>query len=750
MSIQPIYLQILSIITSWELKGLLSYLQQNKDYQLINMIKERIGKPICFVVTDIRIMDDQKTMTVSINSEHCRRIHRVYVWVREEAGSYYRKVGWVMREDVTHCMICSQCFFLSQNTRLLETREIRMNSYHCSACGNLVCEKCCRNRAIIDAFPDYDNLLVCDVCYYGQLPVFCIPNVTEGHSVLNQNRFSDHSNPSEDNITKIRPPELVPSLSSSGERISNETEQGNVLHKIPTSRVMIEENCFPSLLEMKEKISLKDYGPYLFVSAVRMGTLRISFPTLITLRTKQVSTNKRKMTRKKRKFIYINILTSTDIPYSSSDIHLKGDEESMSSKVVNAQNDNPSCEDLNGIDANDNFYDRDVLHESLFSMVFSLLSQSYEDAPVIDLVINDKLYEHCQSEENLQAELFLQIINGVSLLFPNVDFSKCRLETVMDDQYESIEEDEEENISSLALEPDKEDEVDRVTTDPQEPILVSIPSPKALQIFRYCYLSLTDVLLTSKSLNCTSHSPRYSTSKPYVAISSWTSKEKRRIEKNFSRLLLQLLEVRRIQQQQQKLMSRDGSSLDGRGRAISLASTVTSAISKLSKRRGLLLKPSRSLRRSPSRRLPPGKSILKPTSLALPAADRDEAVLQSEELFSALDTGKRKEKAKSWPRQLLSQSLRLKRSGIILPKRLKLKKAVTISSLMSSNTGKGFLEGDSLEIIPSSQIDLISAEQLKKAAKKDPSLLLGWQVKVLNKNQSVKGIFCISFFSFSF
>jgi hypothetical protein len=61
------------------------------------------------------------------------------------------KVGWVLNDASSECMICSEPF------SLIYTR------HHCRACGCLACNECCSQEVNIKQLPARKSR-VCDVC----------------------------------------------------------------------------------------------------------------------------------------------------------------------------------------------------------------------------------------------------------------------------------------------------------------------------------------------------------------------------------------------------------------------------------------------------------------------------------------------------------------------------------------------------------------------------------------------------------
>lgn len=84
-------------------------------------------------------------------------IRRVFVHSADSGG--YETVGWVLAGDVKYCMICSNSFgyFTYQ--------------HYCIACGNVVCQKCSSNEALIFEIEQLGPKRVCDQCYWGQVSI---------------------------------------------------------------------------------------------------------------------------------------------------------------------------------------------------------------------------------------------------------------------------------------------------------------------------------------------------------------------------------------------------------------------------------------------------------------------------------------------------------------------------------------------------------------------------------------------------
>jgi ankyrin repeat protein len=89
-------------------------------------------------------------------------VRRVFVRVR--GCPAYSRVGWVLRADVNHCMVCATPFSPEQGEG--EGKE------SCCACGNVVCHRCGSDVAKVTELGDAsDEVRVCSLCFWGQAEV---------------------------------------------------------------------------------------------------------------------------------------------------------------------------------------------------------------------------------------------------------------------------------------------------------------------------------------------------------------------------------------------------------------------------------------------------------------------------------------------------------------------------------------------------------------------------------------------------
>lgn len=82
-------------------------------------------------------------------------VRRLYIKTLDSGD--YSNVGWILNEDLDYCMICSKEF------------SVFLTKQHCYGCGNLVCNLCSNENAIIYELEEMGPLKVCNQCYWGQV-----------------------------------------------------------------------------------------------------------------------------------------------------------------------------------------------------------------------------------------------------------------------------------------------------------------------------------------------------------------------------------------------------------------------------------------------------------------------------------------------------------------------------------------------------------------------------------------------------
>ena len=81
----------------------------------------------------------------------------IRIFVETPTCGKYGSVGWVLEENLTHCMICAS-----------EFRGIT-DYDHCSACGNLICSLCWIDGYSVEYLESLGDVRVCKMCCWGQV-----------------------------------------------------------------------------------------------------------------------------------------------------------------------------------------------------------------------------------------------------------------------------------------------------------------------------------------------------------------------------------------------------------------------------------------------------------------------------------------------------------------------------------------------------------------------------------------------------
>lgn len=84
-----------------------------------------------------------------------RRIRRVFVTAHDIGG--YLDIGWIVCDDMDHCMLCMRKFGMFFDHKI-----------HCHACGNVVCEKCSHLTQVYE-LKKLGEVPVCSFCDWGQV-----------------------------------------------------------------------------------------------------------------------------------------------------------------------------------------------------------------------------------------------------------------------------------------------------------------------------------------------------------------------------------------------------------------------------------------------------------------------------------------------------------------------------------------------------------------------------------------------------
>lgn len=78
-------------------------------------------------------------------------------------------IGWILFNDVKKCMVC------------IDTFSFNLSKYHCHACGNVICARCCQFDAVIEG--NKAGCVACHQCFWGQSSVPINPTFDDGFPV---------------------------------------------------------------------------------------------------------------------------------------------------------------------------------------------------------------------------------------------------------------------------------------------------------------------------------------------------------------------------------------------------------------------------------------------------------------------------------------------------------------------------------------------------------------------------------------
>lgn len=138
-----VHLSYIAGVVTRSYESILSELDSNNG-KFISNNAYNLGNHITSVIEETSVIHGKELV-----------IHRVFVHSADSGG--YETVGWVLSGEVKYCMICSNTFgyFTYQ--------------HYCNACGNVVCQKCSSNNALIFEIEQLGPKRVCDQCYWGQV-----------------------------------------------------------------------------------------------------------------------------------------------------------------------------------------------------------------------------------------------------------------------------------------------------------------------------------------------------------------------------------------------------------------------------------------------------------------------------------------------------------------------------------------------------------------------------------------------------
>lgn len=172
-----------------------------------------------------------------------RSVRRVYA-IRGAVDSDDKKngVGWIIDEDITECMVCALPFGLFRY------------KHHCRSCGNLVCNTCSSERALIYEMIDLGPLRVCIQCYWGQEVVYA-------------SHWRDFSSDDEDDNLSVSDDGKPNSAATNAASTSATTQPSKISHEHSVRFIRVSENGgIISAVPRFVVVALSDNGELVFVN----------------------------------------------------------------------------------------------------------------------------------------------------------------------------------------------------------------------------------------------------------------------------------------------------------------------------------------------------------------------------------------------------------------------------------------------------------------------------------------------------
>lgn len=136
------YLKEVSVKPVEFLRGEIRNLEENKQ-----KVRENHGAKFAYV-SELR---EERITMFGIS----RRVRRVFVVTHDTGG--YLDIGWIVCDDMDHCMLCMRKFGLFFDPQI-----------HCHACGNVVCGKC-SHATLVNELRKLGEVPVCAYCDWGQV-----------------------------------------------------------------------------------------------------------------------------------------------------------------------------------------------------------------------------------------------------------------------------------------------------------------------------------------------------------------------------------------------------------------------------------------------------------------------------------------------------------------------------------------------------------------------------------------------------
>lgn len=630
-----------------------------------------------FILSDIRRENINSDLRESVEAN---AFLRVFI-SSNQCSEYEQMVGWVIKDDIQKCMRC-QTEFTFERLSLFHGFGDEKKKIHCKACGNIFCSECI-DLAVVEGISLLKEVEVCKTCYWGQSYVQLVSTRQLGSSVLLEDDEENQLLPrTGSNLTDSM---IDTGCSQEEERIAVESFFAK-LRFITEQRAKIPHYLL-KLHTWSKSMPLKEYGAL----TLQPVTPKLLMKAFYSPRSKQDRRHSKSVAALfmnndddvEKSLLYVNVCSTKDVPYSPP---------------ATAQT--------------------EVM---IFPMVFNVVCNNYNTNYVVDVALNEDLLLECDSSELMFDELLAQIITGLSIFFHEYEFSNGEIE-----KNHPINT----PMSPKAL-------IKRFSDiSSSNGLDMILPSCEAIEKFKYVYTSMTDLILSANF------------AKAFSEKDVNEAASKMNIEKNYPEVLKNLIVAQRdvsefmkydlpesfryLHDEEEKKGVENKESIGNnvkRGKRASLSITSppkvihrgTSDSSKTSDQSSVAVIDTKS---SDAHHLvslhASSYSLTEVSSLTPPTS------------FSRKKTKSFSEKALSF----ISITSSKDDAGVIVPKFSRSKSMKIHHGLPSfTNKGQRMLQGLNLDTTENKN-DSLLAEVLKDDAGENPTVLFGWQIKLLHSSSN--------------
>jgi hypothetical protein len=691
-------------------------------------------KKLCYSSLDhplvkYSLVDIRKDTTI-LHGNHLI-FHRVFLCTRD-SGEYV-SVGWVLSQEIHRCMICAD-----------EFSSLHKQKHHCRACGNVVCHDCSPMEAVVDLIDGCEPVRVCNFCSFGQTPVKATVNHLLGESVLVEEDNKARSETGDGDEGVLTPSEatieekLLPfdyhSLKSTHPILKKHDDSPPITVKRPellradhNRQLKLRAQAIHSLEMLKKTIRLKDYDGFTELQEITPIYLMKAHYYYSPSHPHSTAATVSSLKEVKSSFLYVNLCACDSIPRHSH--HHNGSD----SSTVYERHSSSSASSRDSLTA------EKCSKEEIFCLVFTRLTETYRNAPVMDCGMNSELIH----DLFLLQEICVQVLVGLSIKFPDYCF----------EHYELIKEPGKDVLNPMEAirrrqeEDQRHSRLRRKTTEKELVFYLPIPPIEAMKGLKYCFTSMNDSLMGEHweehgfavALEGKSRET-YFDHRKVVSASKKTSQKKkndrRQREVQFQTVIQQFIQYFRIHEENLFLSSSHFSSLP----VEPVKEQRKSFLSHLVELKKETQSDSDSERRSSPFVIPKEKLLeLKESEEAFENNDHSQDVnsVNSKHNSASSSISNSSLTTHSTPSSISSRHFSIASGSS--------RRNDGIADVHSSDAhfftlhrkeGGKLLSEDSMTFIPELTASHSITEQLKESAKRNASILLGWQIQILSSSSS--------------